>query len=321
MSKTGKWVNKIRVLIAMVMAEGNIPVEEICKRLSITRDELEEIRTVLLMSGSGLEGGDMIDAEIIDGCFHLWNVGELKKPPAFTVEEVAVLQKACETLMNSGMYDKSGPMALAIEKVKKNIACKKEVERIASQIDMNIDEGSTDEIRRKIETAITTEKNVVIEYFTSSRNDKNKREVEPVGLKHDSGHWYVFGWCYLRKEERIFKLARIKSICLKARKGESKARLVDTTRSIGEYDIDKRSYNVKLRMSSKAGRQMKEYIDRATFFGEPDGTMIVKISTKNLEWLAKYLLRFGNDCEVESQDRLKKMTEENKQKVLEIYQK
>ena len=51
-----------------------------------------------------------------------------------------------------------------------------------------------------------------IKYFTASTSRLSEREVEPFELKEEGGFKYLVGHCYLRRDERIFKLDNITKI-------------------------------------------------------------------------------------------------------------
>ena len=43
---------------------------------------------------------------------------------------------------------------------------------------------------------------------------ETEREVDPYGLAWRARHWYVVGWCHLRRDLRSFRLDRIDAVAL-----------------------------------------------------------------------------------------------------------
>ena len=39
-----------------------------------------------------------------------------------------------------------------------------------------------------------------------------EREIDPYGVVHHRGRWYVVGWCHLRQDVRMFRLDRIQQL-------------------------------------------------------------------------------------------------------------
>ncbi|QUI22346.1 YafY family transcriptional regulator [Vallitalea pronyensis] len=59
-----------------------------------------------------------------------------------------------------------------------------------------------------------TYKDLIMTYYTPLRNEQIKRRVTPYRLMFNSGGWFLYGYCHLRKGDRCFRLDRIKEIAL-----------------------------------------------------------------------------------------------------------
>ncbi|MCL2822245.1 MAG: WYL domain-containing protein, partial [Firmicutes bacterium] len=46
------------------------------------------------------------------------------------------------------------------------------------------------------------------------RGDKSERLYDPYSLVLKEGAWYLFGWCHLRKDFRLLKLSRVRSLTI-----------------------------------------------------------------------------------------------------------
>ena len=76
--------------------------------------------------------------------------------------------------------------------------------------------GSDDSEKEKfniLKTAIISTKIVSFDYF-SSYGEKTLRTVEPLKLVFKGQGWYLYGFCRLKGEFRIFKITRIRDINL-----------------------------------------------------------------------------------------------------------
>ena len=58
----------------------------------------------------------------------------------------------------------------------------------------------------EIQEAINVGLRLKIHYLASSNAQMTQREILPKEIKQDNKHSYVIGYCYLRKEEREFRL-------------------------------------------------------------------------------------------------------------------
>ena len=53
-----------------------------------------------------------------------------------------------------------------------------------------------------------------IDYFANSDQQKTNRDVEPVGIYYLGEHWYLVGYCRLRKDYRTFKFGNINNLTI-----------------------------------------------------------------------------------------------------------
>lgn len=60
--------------------------------------------------------------------------------------------------------------------------------------------------------AIENNQAVEIYYYTASRGSFTKRKVKPEDIERRNGTPYLNAFCYLRNDDRVFKLSRIKDI-------------------------------------------------------------------------------------------------------------
>ncbi len=76
-----------------------------------------------------------------------------------------------------------------------------------------LDDGIKPEILRQLRRAIVAYKTIRFEYHARSGEEPGGtttlRDADPYGLMHYNGHWYMAGYCHLRKAVRNFRLDRI----------------------------------------------------------------------------------------------------------------
>ncbi|MDA0739176.1 MAG: WYL domain-containing protein [Nitrospirae bacterium] len=66
----------------------------------------------------------------------------------------------------------------------------------------------------QLSQAITNMHTVQMRYFSASRNQTTRREVDPYRLWYTSGALYLVGYCHRRKDVRMFAVERIRSLTL-----------------------------------------------------------------------------------------------------------
>lgn len=53
-----------------------------------------------------------------------------------------------------------------------------------------------------------------MEYISLEKNETTKRKVETVGIYYLGSHWYLIGWCQLRKDYRNFRTDKIRRLTI-----------------------------------------------------------------------------------------------------------
>ncbi|MFC4061158.1 helix-turn-helix transcriptional regulator [Planomonospora corallina] len=81
--------------------------------------------------------------------------------------------------------------------------------RLAARVHLLVEPEPYPRVSRVIEQALLHRRVLVIDYM-DAKGEATRREVEPaVFVGGRGGHWYLVGWCRLRRDVRIFRLDRI----------------------------------------------------------------------------------------------------------------
>jgi len=75
------------------------------------------------------------------------------------------------------------------------------------------EDGSTKAKAALIHKAIEDSKEVSFTY-TDTNGEKTARIVEPYSLLLKAQKWYLYGWCQLRQDFRLFKLSRMSELAI-----------------------------------------------------------------------------------------------------------
>ncbi|MGO0059212.1 helix-turn-helix transcriptional regulator [Brevibacillus fluminis] len=153
--------------------------------------------------------------------------GYFLPPVAFSADEAAILLLGSRYVAKQFDEEYSRLAMTASAKIEAVLpeAVRKQTDRLCagialfeSQPDLRPDERETEEKIRQLRRAILEEKRIAFTYSARYRQlardeDVNtQREVDPYGLVHTNGAWYLVGWCHLRGDRRHFRLERIQSL-------------------------------------------------------------------------------------------------------------
>lgn len=144
--------------------------------------------------------------------------------------------------------------------------------------------------------AIEENKLMVFDYC-NRQMEYSERIVEPIQIVFTAGQWYLVGFCKYRDDYRRFKLVRIKN--LKMGDGFEKRDISkEEIEEIFEESYRRSSIQVTLKFSNRMGKQLTEYFQEENIQQTEDGQYIVVDHFPYEEGLLKYILSFGQECEI-----------------------
>ncbi|MDD2511131.1 MAG: WYL domain-containing protein [Syntrophomonas sp.] len=133
--------------------------------------------------------------------------------------------------------------------------------------------------------------------YVDAAGIRTMRQVEPYALLLKGQSWYLYAWCLLRQDFRLFKLIRIKNI-----------QLTDKTYQPRETPMEQDYFENQWQETAKLveldlvfNKEMESIVEEC--FGEDimrqdDGRIMVKACLPENNWLYGYLLSFGSGMEV-----------------------
>jgi proteasome accessory factor C len=181
-------------------------------------------------------------------------------------------------------------------------------------------EAATDE--RPAETldalrrAVADSERVEIEYYAASTAETTTRRVDPEEVFFAIGNWYVAAWDHLSGEERLFRADRVHLITPTGERFQPRE-LAGAGRPLytpGEGDVP-----VRLLLGAGA-RWVAEYYETGSETERDDGAIEVVLPAGRLEWVARLILRLGDEVTVLDPPGLKDRVRELASRTLERYE-
>lgn len=158
--------------------------------------------------------------------------------------------------------------------------------------DSNSDEKNKFEC---IKLSIVESKMIEFDYV-NAENVKGHRYLKPLKLIFKSISWYIFGFDTVKLDYRIFRISRMKNICLINKKFN-----IDKNFELKDIPIISSSNSnieLELKFNNKSlSRLYDEFNDKSISENE-DNTYTVKFQMPENEWLYNYILSFGDSAEV-----------------------
>lgn len=150
------------------------------------------------------------------------------------------------------------------------------------------------------------EKKLVSFAYTDHLGQETVRRVEPMGLVLKGYKWYLHGYCLEREDYRIFRLSRIRDLQTQAetfqRRDMELEKLNEKWRQLP--DRPGPLVDVVLHFSSALKAVVADRFDEDDIERQPDGSLLVRTTMPDQDWLISFLLSFRNEMRVLEPARL-----------------
>lgn len=172
----------------------------------------------------------------------------------------------------------------------------------------------TKSIRQAIE-----DNNLISFDYTSMNGKKSQRTIEPMTLLLKGYGWYIYGYCQLRNDYRIFKLTRIKNLNILNKTFKRREKELNEEVYRDALDKNNSTIDITLRFKPKSKIRMEDYFGEEEVDQAEDGYTLVNINLPENEWLYSFILSFGENVEVLQPVYLREIIKEKALRTYKIY--
>ena len=172
--------------------------------------------------------------------------------------------------------------------------------------------------------SILKKRQVAFDYF-SGDGKMEKKIVHPWKLLFKGQAWYLDGWSESNKEERFFKLSRMRNVKQTGRAVSVSQNFLQAQKAGGgkkdSYPAQEKAKMIKIK--AKVAAQKISYLMDAFVCQDvkanKDKSADVVFCAPDVPWICEYLLSFGPDLKILSPARLKEEVAQLAKKVSLIY--
>ncbi len=170
-----------------------------------------------------------------------------------------------------------------------------------------------------ISQAVDKRRTAQMRYFSASRDQTSRREVDPYHLWFAAGGLYLIAYCHLRKDVRLFAVERIRSITLTDHPYQMPLGF-----NVQEYVQDAlnvmrgRRIEVELLFSKKAAAWVKDksWHPSQETSQLKDGRLKMALKVADNEELVGWILSFGGQVRVIGPETLRQRVKDEAKKIL-----
>lgn len=171
---------------------------------------------------------------------------------------------------------------------------------------------------QQLNKAIVTSRLISINY-TNLKGEEIQRTVEPMTLMFKGYNWYLFGYCQLKKDGRVFRLSRIKELNLLDRTFlRRKISFKDFTKEKGSSSQP--VVDLILRFPVSVRMRVEEYFFQEQIKEDEEGFLVIKASFPEDFWVYSMILSYGDNIEVIEPPHIREVIGEIAAKIMRKYQ-
>jgi predicted DNA-binding transcriptional regulator YafY len=154
--------------------------------------------------------------------------------------------------------------------------------------------------------------------YINNRGECIDRIVEPMSLYFKGTYWYLYGYCRIRGDYRIFRLSRMRNLTVE------KEKFIRRDKNITDLDLesewgDRRAVELVLKFAASARVRVQDSYDEAMVDQLEDGSMLVRVTYPEDEWVYGTVLSYGPDVEVLEPVYFREIIRDRAYKVWEKY--
>lgn len=143
------------------------------------------------------------------------------------------------------------------------------------------------------------DRNRLIEFnYTSTKFERTKRTIEPMTLIFQWFSWYLYGFCLLRNDYRLFRLSRMEDITALERHFKRREKTIDQYNREMESAAGKYETEIVLKFHPKARVYVEDYLKGDNIEYDRDENIILKLKMPEDDWLYGMILSYGEMVEV-----------------------
>jgi proteasome accessory factor C len=273
-----------------------VPVEQLAKMLGAERDEL--LADLDLLSQVGPPDGDpgeYLLVSVDEGRVFVDLAHRLTRPLRLTPAEGAALLLGLRSLRESGIAPFDAAMRSSEGKLLAALGRDAgEAENLATSTIVAEPDAAVTSHLRELVTAARRNQRIEIDYSAASRAQAERRPIDPYGVVHHAGEWYVVAFCHKRGDVRTFRIDRIAAL---HKTGESFERPADfdleAYRRDRLYVPSADSVTVRVELDPLAVTRIGANWPVGEVTMQDDGSAELLVDCDGLEWITGWVLGLG----------------------------
>ena len=156
--------------------------------------------------------------------------------------------------------------------------------------------------------------------YTNNKLETVIRTIEPMTLVFRWRAWYLYGFCRLKNDYRLFRISRIKDPEILARGFDRRSLSFEEFSEKSDLNQQRANIDIRLKFSKKMMPLVEEFYGSDVIENETGEYAVVSLSMPEGGWLYGYILSYGEFVEVLEPAHLRDMIRKSAQNILALYE-
>jgi proteasome accessory factor C len=277
-----------------------VSVESLAKQIGAERDEL--LADLDLLSQVGPPDGDpgeYLLVSVEEGRVFVDLAHRLTRPLRLTPAEGCSLLLGIRALRESGIAPFDAAMQSSERKLlaalgrDANEAQSLATSTVVASISSPADAAVSTHLRTLVSCARQRER-VEIDYVSASRHQSEHRKVDPYGVVHHAGEWYIVGYCHNRGDVRTFRIDRIAALKTTGERFDRPADFdLEAYRRERLYVPSADAVTVRIQLDPLAVTRVGANWPVGEVTLQDDGSAELLVDCEGFEWVTGWVLNLG----------------------------
>jgi proteasome accessory factor C len=282
-----------------------VAVDQLAKLLGADRDEM--LADLELLSQVGPPDGDpgeYLLVSVEEGRVFVDLAHRLTRPLRLTAAEGCSLLLGIRALRESGIAPFDAAMQSAERKLLSALGRDaREAETLAtSTVVASISspaEAAVASHLRALVTAARQRQGLEIDYVSASRHQAERRPIDPYGIVHHAGEWYVVANCHKRGDVRTFRIDRIAALRPTGQRFERPQDFdLEAYRRERLYVPSADAVTVRVQLAPLAVTRIGATWPVGEVTMNDDGSAEILIDCEGFEWVTGWVLGLGRHARI-----------------------
>ncbi|MCP4447354.1 MAG: WYL domain-containing protein [Myxococcales bacterium] len=297
-------IQRLLYLVPYVAKRGDgVPVDELAEMLDVDRELL--LRDIDILCHVGPPDGDpgeYLLVSVEEGMVYVDLPQRLTRPLRLTPAEGCGLLLGLRALRESGIAPFDDALESAEEKLLRALGRDADAaENLATDTVVAEPDKAVAEHLRSLVTAAREREGVSIRYAAASRKKAESRDIDPYGIVHHAGEWYLVGHCHKRGDTRTFRIDRIATLEPRGTHFEIPEGFdLETYRREHLYVPSADAVAVQVKLDSLATARIGTNWPIGKVRKNGDGSSEITIDCEGFEWVTGWVLGMGKHAVIAS---------------------